>query len=150
MNIRLIMVLSGILLLTACGGLPVDWSGSDAPAVETGPPSAGRVAPSSAAPAASDGAVDQLLGEAMQRRDEGDIEGAISLAERALRIDPRSPRVYYVLGVLQFDKGEVASALQLARKASTLDTGKHYQESIDVLIAECELALDDNGADSEW
>jgi Flp pilus assembly protein TadD len=106
------------------------------------------VPPESAAPAVSDGAVDQLLGDAMQRRDQGDIEGAISLAERALRIDPRSPRVYYVLGVLQFDKGEVASALQLARKAQALDTGSYYQESIDRLIEECELASAD--ATTDW
>jgi Flp pilus assembly protein TadD len=97
-------------------------------------------------PLVTDSAVDQLLGDAMQRRDQGDVEGAISLAERALRIDPRSPRVYYVLGVLQFDKGEVASAMQLARKASALDTGNLYQESIDRLIEECELATTDAGS----
>lgn len=147
MNTRLIMVLGGIMLLTACGGLPVDWSGDEPTGSVTLPPATEQVPPPAAQPAVSDGAVDQLLGEALQRRDEGDIEGAISLAERALRIDPRSPRVYYVLGVLQFDKGEVASALQLARKADTLDTGGHYQDSIDVLIAECELALDNSDAE---
>jgi tetratricopeptide (TPR) repeat protein len=156
MNYRLIIVLGGIGLLAACGGLPVDWSGDESASTKTAPP-ASQLPPAStapavpenvAAPAESDGAVDQLLGEAMQRRDQGDVEGAISLAERALRIDPRSPRVYYVLGVLQFDKGEIASALQLARKASALDTDKHYQESINLLIEECELATD--AAGDEW
>ncbi len=161
MNYRLIIVLGGIGLLAACGGLPVDWSGDESVSTKTAPPAsqlppvsttpastAPAVPENVAAPAASDSAVDQLLGEAMQRRDQGDVEGAISLAERALRIDPRSPRVYYVLGVLQFDKGEIASALQLARKASALDTDKHYQDSIDLLIEECELATDDAG--DEW
>ena len=55
--------------------------------------------------------------------------------------------VYYVLGVLQFDKGEVASALQLARKAQSLDTGSYYKESIDRLIEECELAAEDTNSD---
>lgn len=148
MNYRLILVLGGTLILGACGGLPVDWSGDEPAGAEPLPPATVIVPPESAAPAVSDGAVDQLLGDAMERRDQGDIEGAISLAERALRIDPRSPRVYYVLGVLQFDKGEVASALQLARKAQALDTGSYYQESIDRLIEECELASAD--ASTEW
>jgi tetratricopeptide (TPR) repeat protein len=156
MNYRLIIILGGIGLLAACGGLPVDWRGDEPVATDTASPTSELPAASSApaapggvaAPAVSDGAVDQLLGEAMQRRDQGDVEGAISLSERALRIDPRSPRVYYVLGVLQFDKGEIASALQLARKASVLDTGKYYQDSIDLLIEECELATD--AAGDEW
>ena len=148
MNYRLMLVLGGTLMLGACGGLRVDWCGGEPAATEPLPPATVIVPPESAAPAVSDGAVDQLLGDAMQRRDQGDIEGAISLAERALRIDPRSPRVYYVLGVLQFDKGEVASALQLARKAQALDTGSYYQESIDRLIEECELASAD--ASTEW
>jgi tetratricopeptide (TPR) repeat protein len=153
MHYRQISILGGALLLTACTGLPVDWSGKEPGATQPGAPSAvikplppgGTPAPLPE-PAVTASAVDQLLGDAMQRRDEGDIEGGISLAERALRIDPRSPRVYYVLGVLQFDKGEVASALQLARKANALDTGKNYQESIDRLIEECELATSDAGA----
>jgi tetratricopeptide (TPR) repeat protein len=150
MNYRLMLVLGGTLILGACGGLPVDWDGGEPAATEPLPPATVIVPPEAQAeePAVSDSAVDQLLGDAMERRDQGDIEGAISLAERALRIDPRSPRVYYVLGVLQFDKGEVASALQLARKAQSLDTGSYYKESIDRLIEECELAAED--ANSDW
>jgi tetratricopeptide (TPR) repeat protein len=149
MKFRLIVLLGSMVLLAACGGLPVDWSGDDA-STATVPPTTDRMPPHAAKPAVSDDAVDQLLGEAMQRRNEGDVEGGISLAERALRIDPRSARVYYVLGVLQFDKGEVASALQLARKASSLDSGGHYKDAIDVLVAECELALEDDNSESVW
>ena len=152
MNFRLILVAGAITVLSACGGLPVDWSASE-PGASAAPPVAepDTTVPSAPAePGVSDDAVDQLLGEALQRREEGDLEGAISLAERALRIDPRSARVYYVLGILQFDKGEVASALQLARKARSLDNGGHYQDSIDILIAECELALEDSGGEAVW
>jgi hypothetical protein len=162
---RHLLIVGGALLLTACAGLPVGWEGDDQPvepvvppvtepapsATVTPAPGAGLpapevVTPAVIAPAPTSSAVEQLLAEAMQRRDEGDIEGAISLAERALRIDPRSPRVYYVLGVLQFDKGEVASASQLARKASALDTGNYYQDAIDRLLAQCELAA----GDADW
>lgn len=163
---RHILILGGALVLTACTGLPVGWDGEQqtsepvAPPMRETPPPATVIpapdavapapvvmAPAVTAPAPTSSAVEQLLSEAMERRDQGDIEGAISLAERALRIDPRSPRVYYVLGVLQFDKGEVASASQLARKASALDIGNQYQEPIDRLIAECELATSD---DTDW
>lgn len=167
MTYRHFLIVSGALLLTACAGLPVDWEGDAqpgeaaappvtapapsatvTPAPDAVPPAPEVVTPSVITPAPTASAVEQLLGEAMQRRDQGDIEGAISMAERALRIDPRSPRVYYVLGVLQFDKGEVASASQLARKASALDTGNHYKEPIDRLLAQCELAASDG--DSDW
>jgi hypothetical protein len=163
---RHLLTIGGALLLTACAGLPVGWEGDSQPGQPTAPavskpaPSATVtpapdtslaapevVTPSVITPAPTTSAVEQLLAEAMQRRDEGDIEGAISLAERALRIDPRSPRVYYVLGVLQFDKGEVASASQLARKAGALDTGNYYKDAIDRLIAQCELAASDGGSD---
>jgi hypothetical protein len=165
---RHILIIGGALVLTACTGLPVGWDGgTQATKPATTPPAAKQpapaatvtpapdavapapvvMAPTGTAPSPTASAVEQLLGEAMEHRDQGDIEGAISLAERALRIDPRSPRVYYVLGVLQFDKGEVASASQLARKASALDVGNQYQEPIDRLIAECELATSD---DTDW
>lgn len=148
MKLRHILILASLMQLVACGGLPVGWSGDDPGAGTTAPTVGQPAAPAAVEPAQSDSAVDQLLGEAMQRRSEGDIEGAISLSERALRIDPRSPRVYYVLGVLQYDKGEVASALQLARKARTLDTGRHYEDSIDRLIVNCEAAIDTS--DAAW
>lgn len=149
MILRVITLLGAVALLGGCAGLPVDWSGDDAGAAAI-PSSTDTTSPGVAEPSVSGEAVDQLLGEALQRREEGDVEGAISLAERALRIDPRSARVYYVLGVLQFDKGEVASALQLARKARSLDAGGHYKDSIDILIAECELSLEDNGGEEMW
>lgn len=167
MTYRHLLIVGGALLLTACAGLPVGWEGDSEPGQPAGPavtepapsatvtpapdavmPAPEVVTPAVIAPAPTASAVEQLLAEAMQRRDEGDIEGAISLAERALRIDPRSPRVYYVLGVLQFDKGEVASASQLARKANALDTGNYYKDAIDRLIAQCELAASDG--DTDW
>ena len=138
-------LLGGVLLLSGCSGLPVDPGATDKGTV---PP---EVTPSEPPPplepplpppeTSSDDAVDQLLGESMGLRDQGDIAGAISVAERALRIAPRNPRVYYVLGTLYLDKGEVEEALQLARKAGSLDTNGFYRRSIDRLITDCEVAL---------
>ena len=133
-----------LLFMTGCGGLPVDPGASgqgapppDVPVVEPEPDPQVTTPPA----VSSDEAVDQLLGEAMGLRDQGDVEGAISVAERALRIAPRNPRVYYVLGTLYLDKGEAGEALQLARKAGSLDTNGFYRRSIDRLIADCEVAL---------
>jgi tetratricopeptide (TPR) repeat protein len=131
------------LLLSGCGGLPVGSESGDADAVppDVSPTEPPPEPPSSIPSSTSDSAVDQLLSEAMSLRDQGDIEGAINVAERALRIAPRNPRVYYVLGTLYLDKGEAGEALQLARKASSLDTDGFYLRSIDRLIADCEAAL---------
>lgn len=134
------------LLLAGCGGLPVEPypGGVDAPPVEESRPSGGGVfpvEPPTQQPANTAAAVDQLLSEAVQLRSLGDIDGAISVAERALRIAPRNTRVYYVLGTLYLDKDEPGEALQLARKASSLDSENFYRRSIDRLIADSEAAL---------
>ena len=147
-----LFVIGVFLVLTACGGLPVDGTSTPVeqpveyepqPALEPEPvlePEPEPALPQSADPGMTDEAIDQLLSESMQLREQGDVEGAISVAERALRIAPRNPRVYYVLGTLYLDKGEADEALQLAHKAGTLDTENFYRRSIDRLIAECEAA----------
>ena len=139
-------LLGSVLLLSGCGGLPVDPGAVDTgtvppPEVTPAEPPPPVEEPSPPPATSSDDAVDQLLGESMGLRDQGDIEGAISVAERALRIAPRNPRVYYVLGTLYLDKGEAEEALQLARKAGSLDTSGFYRRSIDRLITDCEVAL---------
>ena len=151
MNYRallLLMTINGMFLfLAGCGGIPVDQSidqsggGGVAPPPPVVTPEQPPAQPMPPPSGASDDAVDQLLAESMQLRAQGDLDGAISMAERALRIAPRNTRVYYVLGTLYLDKGEAGEALQLARKASSLDTENFYRRSIDRLIADCEAAL---------
>lgn len=140
-----LFVISVLLVLAACGGLPVEGPSTQVEVPREKEPEleveeSAPELPQSAQPGTTDEAIDQLLSESMQLREQGDIEGAISVAERALRIAPRNPRVYYVLGTLYLDKGEAEEALQLAHKASSLDAENFYRRSIDRLIAECEAA----------
>jgi len=145
MKIR-VGLLGFFLVLVGCGGLPVQPTEPGAAPVVTAPPveeapSRPVEPPQTPYSSNTDGAVDELLSEAIQLRDQGAIDGAIAVTERAVRIAPRSPRVYYVLGTLRLDKGEAEQAMQLALKASSLDSDNFYRRSIDRLIADCEAAL---------
>ena len=86
MRLMWLSVLGGLLLLSGCGGLPVDPGAGDqgAPPPDMTPVEPPPVVEQPTLPPAtsSDDAVDQLLGESMGLRDQGDIEGAISVAER--------------------------------------------------------------------
>jgi tetratricopeptide (TPR) repeat protein len=93
-------------------------------------PDAGRLQPGAAAampgepgaqpdyrPASSNNnAVNILLAQADDARRRGDLDTAIAAAERALRIAPADPAVYYQLAVLRLQRGDLALADQLARK----------------------------------
>lgn len=59
-------------------------------------------------------AVVALLGEARQAADRGDLSGAESQVERALRISPRDPQVYLQLASLKRQQGEYLQAEQVA------------------------------------
>lgn len=75
------------------------------------------VAPQSELPALnqnSSSAVVALLGEARQAADRGDLSGAESQVERALRISPRDPQVYLQLASLKRQQGEYLQAEQVA------------------------------------
>ncbi len=61
-------------------------------------------------------AVNTLLAQADDARQQGDLDAAIAAAERALRIAPADPAVYYQLAVLRMQRGDLALADQLARK----------------------------------
>lgn len=75
------------------------------------------------APATSAGispAVLDLLEQADQQASDGNNQGALATLERALRIAPREPEVYYQMGRLRLDMGEPKQAEQLALKAVDL------------------------------
>ncbi len=62
----------------------------------------------------SSAAVVALLGEARQAASSGDLAGAESQVERALRISPRDPQVYLQLAALKRQQGEYLQAEQVA------------------------------------
>ena len=61
-----------------------------------------------------------LLEQADQQASDGNNDGAMATLERALRIAPREPEVYYQMGRLRLDMGEASEAEQLALKAVDL------------------------------
>lgn len=65
-------------------------------------------------------AVLDLLEQADQQASDGNGDGAMATLERALRIAPREPEVYYQMGRLRLDMGEAKEAEQLALKAVDL------------------------------
>ena len=125
------------LLLAACAVAPPSPGDGTAPIDEPAAPAA----PAEQYPDSSARALDQLLNDALQRQREGDLDGAINQAERALRIAPRNARVYLVLGSLYLANSEPHTALQMARKARSLDREQRYYDPIFELEQSCLAAL---------
>jgi tetratricopeptide (TPR) repeat protein len=65
-------------------------------------------------------AVLDLLEQADLQASQGNRESAVATLERALRIAPREPEVYYQMARVRLDMGEAREAEQLALKAVDL------------------------------
>ena len=61
-----------------------------------------------------------LLEESAASRSSGDLDNAVASLERALRIQPRNPRLWHELARVRLEQGEPALAEELARKSSAL------------------------------
>jgi hypothetical protein len=83
----------------------------------------------------SNTAVNALLAQADGARRAGNLEGAIAAAERALRIAPSDPAVYYELAVLRLRQGDRARAEQLARKGLSYQPDVELRQRLEDLIA---------------
>ncbi len=68
----------------------------------------------------TDRAVQALLDRSDDRRAAGDLEGAAALLERALRIQPRNPRLWQRLAQVRYEQGRYAQAADLAERAIAL------------------------------
>jgi Tfp pilus assembly protein PilF len=89
-------------------------------------------------------AVIALLQQAEQQANAGDLESAAASLERAIRIDPRNPVLWYHLATLRLSQGEPAQAEQLANKSNSLAAGNHAQQSRNwLLIAQARRQLND-------
>lgn len=96
---------------------PAGGAASGLPLPEAAPSSEGFSIDAQHAPAtSSNSAVNTLLAQADSARRGGDLEAAIASAERALRIAPADPAVYYELATLRLARGESDAAVQLAQK----------------------------------
>lgn len=64
--------------------------------------------------------VARLAREARSQKETGQLDGALSTTERALRIDPGNPELWLLLGQIQLERGNDVQAEQLARKSISL------------------------------
>ena len=91
-------------------------------------------------------AVGALLQQAEQQANAGDLESAAASLERAIRIDPRNPVIWYHLATVRLSQGEPSQAEQLATKSNSLAPGNHAQQSRNwLLIAQARRQLN-NGS----
>jgi len=68
-------------------------------------------------------AVVALMSESERNSQAGDLESAVAVLERALRIDPRNPTLTYKLAELRVKQSKPRLAEDLARKAALLAAG---------------------------
>ena len=91
-------------------------------------------------------AVVALLQQAEQQANAGDLESAAASLERAIRIDPRNPVIWYHLATVRLSQGEPSQAEQLATKSNSLAPGNYAQQSRNgLLIAQARRQLN-NGS----
>ena len=84
--------------------------------------------------AAAPTVVNNLLAKAKKQQRQGDLSGAMSTVERAIRIAPRYPTSYYQLAVLKFDANEFFNAKSLAQKAISLGANGALKSSAQELV----------------
>lgn len=74
-------------------------------------------------------AVVALLDQAEQQANAGELEPAAASLERAIRIDPRNPVLWYHLATVRLSQGEASQAEQLAVKSNSLAAGNRTQQA---------------------
>jgi len=103
-------------------------------------PAANAVAVSTQPPA-----VVALLQQAEQQANAGDLESAAASLERAIRIDPRNPVIWFHLATVRLSQGEPSQAEQLATKSNSLAPGNYAQQSRNwLLIAQARRQLNNS------
>ena len=73
-------------------------------------------------------AVVALLDQAEQQANAGELEPAAASLERAIRIDPRNPVLWYHLATVRLSQGDSSQAEQLAVKSNSLAAGNVAQQ----------------------
>ena len=90
-------------------------------------------------------AVVALLQQAEQQANAGDLESAAASLERAIRIDPRNPVIWFHLATVRLSQGEPSQAEQLATKSNSLAPGNYIQQSRNwLLIAQARRQLNNS------
>jgi cytochrome c-type biogenesis protein CcmH/NrfG len=74
-------------------------------------------------------AVVALLDQAEQQANACELEPAAASLERAIRIDPRNPVLWYHLATVRLSQGDSSQAEQLAVKSNSLAAGNRTQQA---------------------
>jgi hypothetical protein len=90
-------------------------------------PIATPVIPQRSTPKAQNPAVVALIDSAQAQQSKGDLNGAQSSLQRAQRISPRDPEVYYELAKIHRDLGDLGLAEQVALKGVSVVEGQASQ-----------------------
>lgn len=83
-------------------------------------------------------AVIALMQKAQEQSKAGKNAAAGATIERALRIDPKNPALWYNLALVKYTLGECASVINLAKKSNSFLADKHQLAHKNrQLISEC-------------
>jgi tetratricopeptide (TPR) repeat protein len=144
-------LLGALLLLAGCGA-PVRQPFSANPAPVVAKPAKPRPAPprpSGQAQASPQGAAlappaMALLEQAEEQADQGDLDSAIATLERAIRIQPKNPRLWHRMAELRLYQEKPLLAIDLAKKSLSLAQGdKKVVQGNWALIAEAKKRMGD-------
>jgi predicted Zn-dependent protease len=83
-----------------------------------------KVAPATLSPASS-----ALVSLSQSQRKKGDLPGAASSLDRALRIEPSNPLLWIEMGRLRMDQRNFAQAEAMGRKALSMSVGDNRTQS---------------------
>jgi tetratricopeptide (TPR) repeat protein len=137
-SLTLATVLGTALLLAGC---PSPWPRPSAPtnpsAIPPPPPPPAQVpaAPAAPRPQATprenhlSPATRSLVAQAHRLLTQGDIDGASSTLDRALRIEPSNPLLWIELGRVRLTESDAHQAEVCARKALALASGDHAAQA---------------------
>jgi hypothetical protein len=135
------LLVTGLLFLQACSTPlpprpqppaappPVVEQGSSAPLPQPVPTVPVQPQPRTRTVTSHPPAVVALLGQAETQANSGALDAAAVSLERALRIDPRNPVIWYHLATVRLEQGEPAQAEQLAVKSTSLAGGNRVQQA---------------------
>ena len=97
-----------LLLLAGCAAQ------EPAPVQDSSPP-----APSSSAPRTENLAIAGLMDSARKDASSGRLGSAVATLERALRIEPRNPRLWHELALVRLRQADYSQAESLAARSNT-------------------------------
>lgn len=136
MNNRKIVSIGGIvlalLILAGCAPMapaptttseplpPVGSSPPPPPSEPSATPEPRRPDSSEQEPAAAESAIAGLIAQGWRLHSASNYQGALGIAERAQRIEPRNPEVYLLMASAQFGLYRLDVAEQLARRGLSL------------------------------